>query len=141
MTLTDLSSDGKAKPNSLERPSPLHTEWSTANRAALLLVPCLSQSSLALSRGWFGWTFLFLLTKWQEILRKLMGIDVFSSCQRKCRVHKRGFQQAEMFPGNFQVLHNVIYLFPWRYGMVFGNGDMLRKHVISVGCIEFLSYA
>lgn len=71
MTLTDLSSDGKAKPNSLERPSPLHTEWSTANRAALLLVPCLSQSSLALSRGWFGWTFLFLLTKWQEIFRYL----------------------------------------------------------------------
>ncbi|KAJ6947826.1 hypothetical protein NC651_002247 [Populus alba x Populus x berolinensis] len=75
MTLTDLSSDGKAKPNSLERTRPLHTEWSTANRAALLLVPCLSQSSLALSRGWFGWTFLFLLTKWQEILSVDLGAD------------------------------------------------------------------
>ncbi|KAJ6964010.1 hypothetical protein NC652_002325 [Populus alba x Populus x berolinensis] len=76
MTLTDLSTDGKAKPNSLERPSPLHTEWSTANRATLLLVPCLSQSSLALSRGWFGWTFLFLLTKWQEILSWVHRVSV-----------------------------------------------------------------
>ncbi|KAJ6425116.1 hypothetical protein OIU84_025812 [Salix udensis] len=38
---------------------------STANTAALLLVPCLFQASLALS---CGWTLLFLLTKWQEIL-------------------------------------------------------------------------
>ncbi|KAB5520132.1 hypothetical protein DKX38_024451 [Salix brachista] len=125
---------------------------STANRAALLLVPCLSQASLALS---CGWTLLFLLTKWQEILspkvgktqvrevqivfRKKLMVMVSDCAQLRYRVEvarlRKKVQKLNLAPHGYLCelrIHKMVFFLHKRYGMVFGNGDMLRKNVISV---------
>ncbi|KAF9665361.1 hypothetical protein SADUNF_Sadunf16G0114700 [Salix dunnii] len=70
---------------------------STANRAALLLVPCLAQAS-----------------------GSLLWLDFLVSANEMART----FEWMGALPKSRENSK--------RYGMVFGNGDMLRKNAISV---------